>query len=153
MKTSHDTNWKAAIHKLPGKLSSNVSNVSFVCPVCPVCRSLPKANYELMTQSVCEICRYTAALAAKNIIRANSFFNGRIDVLVNNAGVSPVLPFDTVMKVCGCEIGLVGYFFPLIGLQTNHYQTTRWTSTESYSERGCLQRSKALKVGGPKNSQ
>jgi len=31
--------------------------------------------------------------------RANSFFNGRIDVLVNNAGVSPVLPFDTVMKV------------------------------------------------------
>ena len=39
-----------------------------------------------MTQSVCEICRYTAALAGKNIIRANSFFNGRIDVLVNNAG-------------------------------------------------------------------
>ena len=57
--------------------------------------------------------------------RANSFFNGGIDVLVNNAGVSPVLPFDTVMKVCGCEIGLDRFFLPVIGLQTNHYQTTR----------------------------
>ena len=32
--------------------------------------------------------------------RAESFFGGKVDVLVNNAGVSPVLPFDTVMKVC-----------------------------------------------------
>jgi len=31
--------------------------------------------------------------------RAESFFGGKVDVLVNNAGVSPVLPFDTVMKV------------------------------------------------------
>jgi len=31
--------------------------------------------------------------------RAEVFFQGTIDVLVNNAGVSPVLPFDTVMKV------------------------------------------------------
>ena len=68
--------------------------------------SVLTANHELMTESVCYISRYRAALAAKNIItfRANSFFNGRIDVLVNNAGVSPVLPFDTVMKVCGCKI-------------------------------------------------
>ena len=69
--------------------------------------------------------RYTAALTAKNIItfRANSFFNGRIDVLVNNAGVSPVLPIDTVMKVCDCEIGLVGYFFP-----------SNWSSDKSLSD-------------------
>jgi len=31
--------------------------------------------------------------------RAESFFGGKVDVLVNNAGVSPLLPFDTVMKV------------------------------------------------------
>ena len=30
--------------------------------------------------------------------RASEFLGGRIDVLVNNAGVSPVLAFDTVMK-------------------------------------------------------
>ena len=33
------------------------------------------------------------------LCRAESFFGGKVDVLVNNAGVSPVLPFDTVMKV------------------------------------------------------
>lgn len=31
--------------------------------------------------------------------RAAEFFGGKVDVLVNNAGVSPVLPFEIVMKV------------------------------------------------------
>jgi len=30
---------------------------------------------------------------------SKAFFGGKVDVLVNNTGVSPVLPFDTVMKV------------------------------------------------------
>ena len=98
--------------------------------------------------------------------RAESFFGGKVDVLVNNAGVSPVLPFDTVMKVhirtlkdvClqrdnMCRMSGSSEMTkakPEIQEHSSspsssqyNYSMYRWTLTGCYMERNCFLRSRA----------